>query len=64
MPSPTNRVAALRVDNGQIVIIGSPYGPPPPAALVLDTGALSAPQSVERLLAWLAPELDSGKSSS
>ncbi|AZF50673.1 Adenylylsulfate kinase [Pseudomonas sp. R4-34-07] len=44
--------------------IGSPYEPPPHASLVLDTGVLSAQQCVERLLAWLAPGLDSGESSS
>lgn len=41
--------------------IGSPYEPPADAALVLDTGTLSVQQSVERLLAWLAPGLDSGE---
>jgi len=44
--------------------VGSPYEPPPHASLVLDTGLLSAQQCVERLLAWLAPGLDSGDSSS
>lgn len=43
--------------------IGSPYEPPSHASLVLDTGALSAQQCVEQLLAWLAPGLDSGKPS-
>ncbi|MGY2400334.1 adenylyl-sulfate kinase [Pseudomonas sp. SDO5271_S396] len=44
--------------------IGSPYEPPPQASLVLDTGELSAQQSVERLLAWLTPGLDSEDSPS
>lgn len=44
--------------------VGSPYEPPLHASLVLDTGLLSAQQCVERLLAWLAPGLDSGDSSS
>ncbi|CAM3203560.1 adenylyl-sulfate kinase [Pseudomonas fluorescens] len=43
--------------------IGSPYEPPPHASLELDTGMLPVQQCVERLLAWLAPELDSGQSS-
>lgn len=34
--------------------IGSPYEAPSDAALVLDTGELSARQCVERLLAWFA----------
>ena len=33
--------------------IGSPYEPPPQAALVLETGQLSAQQCVAQLQAWL-----------
>ncbi|MFN3355197.1 MAG: adenylyl-sulfate kinase [Pseudomonas sp.] len=44
--------------------VGSPYEPPADAALMLDTGVLSAQQCVERLLAWLAPGLDCAESSS
>lgn len=37
--------------------IGSPYEPPPHAALILDTGTLSPQQCVAQLQAWLAPTI-------